>query len=146
MRLPNAAARWSRTVPRFVRVDRTIQEEAEIMRNMLALLAAGAIAVAALGWYLGWYHLQTTPTADGHRQINVDVNTKKIVEDVNKEIKQGSAKIDEVLHSKGQSQGSTPPSVGTQPGAPVSTSTGRFRVEKDIVVDTEGVSSPVPIK
>lgn len=113
------------------------------MRNILALLAAGAIAVAGLGWYLGWYQFKSTPSADGHRQINIDVNTTKIVEDVNKEIKQSSKKIDEVLHSKGQSQSSsTPPPVGGHS----STSTRRFSVEGGQLIDTEGVSSPVPIK
>jgi hypothetical protein len=116
------------------------------MRNMLALLAVGAIAVAGLGWYMGWYQFKSTPSADGHRQINIDVNTKKIVEDVNKEIKEGGKKLDQVLQSKGQPQGGTPPAVGAQPGHPISSSSGRFRVEGGVLVDTEGVSSPVPIK
>jgi hypothetical protein len=112
------------------------------MRNMLALLAVGAIAVAGLGWYMGWYQFKSTPSADGHRQINIDVDTKKIVADVNKEIKEGGKKLDQVLQSKGQ----PPPAVGAQPGHPISSPSGRFRVEGGVLVDTEGVSSPVPIK
>jgi hypothetical protein len=115
------------------------------MRNILALLAAGALAVGGLGWYLGWYHVKTTPSADGHREIKIDVDTRKIADDVNKEIKQGSKKIDEVLHPKGQ-QSSVPPPVGTQSTSPINLSPSRFRVEGGVVVDTQGVSSPAPIK
>ena len=54
------------------------------MRNLLALLAAGLLVFIGLGWHLGWYRVQSAPSADGHRQINVDLNTKKIAEDVSK--------------------------------------------------------------
>ncbi len=114
------------------------------MRNILAMLAAGALAVAGLGWYMGWYHFQSTPSANGHRQINIDVDTKKVAEDVNKEIKQAGKKIDQVLHSSGAQ--STPPPVGPQSGRPLNVSPSRFRVEGGVLVDTEGVSSPVPLK
>jgi hypothetical protein len=117
------------------------------MRNTLALVAAGVLAVAGLGWYLGWYQVKSTPMPDGHRAINIDVNGKKIAEDVNKEIKQGSQKIDEILHSKGgQQQSSTLPSVGTSTERPGGAAPSRYRVEGGVLIDTEGVSSPVPVK
>jgi hypothetical protein len=107
------------------------------MRNTLALLAAGVLAFAGIGWYLGWYHVKTTPTADGHRTINVDVDTKKIESDVAKEVKQGEQFL------KNQNGGSTSV-VNPSTATPAKT---RFHVnEKGELVDTEGVSTPVPIK
>ena len=114
------------------------------MRNTLAMLAAGALGFAGLGWYLGWFHVRSTPASNGHREINIDVDTKKIAEDVNKEIKQGSQKIDEILHPKGSTQQTVVPGGVTVPGTS-GLSTSRFRVEGGVLIDTEGVSTPVPI-
>jgi hypothetical protein len=116
------------------------------MRNTLALLAAGVLAVAGLGWYLGWYQVKSTPLPDGHRAINIDVNGKKIAEDVNKEIKQGSQKLDEILHSKGGPQSGVVPAVVTPSARPDGVAPSRFRVEGGVLIDTEGVSLPVPVK
>src|ERR1700726_2506454 len=126
------------------------------MRNTLALLAAGVLAVAGLGWYLGWYQVKSTPLPDGHRAINIDVDGKKIAEDVNKEIKQGSQKLDEILHSKGGPQSSVAPPGGGPGGVgpaaapptarPDGAAASRFRVEGGVLIDTEGVSLPVPVK
>ena len=52
------------------------------MRNLLALLATAVIVFAAVGWYLGWYKVQSSVPQDGHQSINVDVNNKKIKEDI----------------------------------------------------------------
>ncbi|MBI2804944.1 MAG: hypothetical protein HYX68_08185 [Planctomycetes bacterium] len=54
------------------------------MRNLLALVGAVVVLVVGLGWYLGWYQVGTEPSQDGHRKINVDVNTGKIKSDLNK--------------------------------------------------------------
>ena len=51
------------------------------MRNILALIGALVVGFAALGWYLEWYKIGTKPGSDGHREINVDLDTKKIIED-----------------------------------------------------------------
>jgi|GEM_PF-1018369 len=121
------------------------------MRNILALLAAGLLAFAGLGWYLGWYHVQSAPAPDGHREIKVDLDTKKIKEDVNKEIKEGTQKVEELLHNKGgQSQPSIPPlippPVGTSSSAPANIGEVRFRVNPDGTVSYSGeVSVPAPI-
>jgi hypothetical protein len=117
------------------------------MRNILALLAAGLLAFAGLGWYLGWYHVQSTPTSDGHREIKVDLDTKKITEDVSKDIKQGSQKLDEIVHPKGgQSQSSIPPPVGTSSSVPANIGEARFRVNPDGTLSYSGeVSVPAPI-
>jgi len=53
------------------------------MRNLLALAAAALLAFAGIGWYLGWYKIETNATSSG-RHISIDLNTPKIKEDVGK--------------------------------------------------------------
>ena len=52
------------------------------MRNLLAFTAAVVLTVAGLGWYLGWYRVNSAPSANGHRNVNIDLNTDKITEDI----------------------------------------------------------------
>lgn len=54
------------------------------MRNLLAFLAAAALTVAGLGWYLDWYRVQATPTDAGHRKVNIDIDTNKIGDDLHR--------------------------------------------------------------
>ena len=54
------------------------------MRNLLALVGLVVVGFAGIGWYNGWYTIGSEPTSDGHRRINVDVNTKEIGEDLSK--------------------------------------------------------------
>jgi hypothetical protein len=79
------------------------------MRNLLALAALVLIGFGGLGWYLGWYKIHTAPTADGHRQIEIDVDTNKIKSDVNK----GENKVHDWLNEKNNTQSSTVPTTGT---------------------------------
>ncbi|MCI0739431.1 MAG: hypothetical protein L0Y72_10335 [Gemmataceae bacterium] len=53
------------------------------MRNLLALLGLSLVIFLGLGWYLGWYKIHSSPSADGHRQIQIDLNTPKIKQDLN---------------------------------------------------------------
>ena len=85
------------------------------MKNLLALGAAGVIGFAGIGWYLGWYKIQTTPTADGHRQISIDLNTPKIKEDVGK----GKEKLRDYLNGDDNTPpGSSSPGTSTPSGNP----------------------------
>ena len=52
------------------------------MRNMLAFLAAMALAFACTGWYLNWFAFNSTPAPAGHRSVTVDFNTPKIAADL----------------------------------------------------------------
>jgi hypothetical protein len=98
------------------------------MRNILALIGAVVLIVAGLGWYFGWYQLGTDPASDGHRKINVDVNTQKIVDDV----KKGEQKVSDLITH--ETKGSTPPAHTTTTPATqkkVDGQTTGFQFDKD---------------
>lgn len=67
------------------------------MRNLLALGALALLGFVGFGWYLGWYKVQSTPTADGHRQIQIDLDTNKFKTDVAK----GENKVHDILSNTG---------------------------------------------
>lgn len=68
------------------------------MKNLLALAAFAVLLFAAIGWYLGWYRIRTTPTQEGHHQITIDLNSPKIGEDLQK----GKDKLSKLLHDTGE--------------------------------------------
>jgi hypothetical protein len=74
------------------------------MKNLLALLGALVVTFVAAGWYLGWYQVQTTTDANGHREVNIDLNTKKIQADINK----GVDKVEKVIEHKNTTGTDTP--------------------------------------
>jgi len=117
------------------------------MRNLLALLAAVVLVVAGLGWYLGWFHVRATPTGDGHEQISIDVDKKKIAADVKKGVEQGTHQVETFLKKEGV--GTTPgvmPGQAPPPG-PVGGITNSFRYKTDGTLEYTGeVSVPVPLK
>jgi hypothetical protein len=83
------------------------------MRNMLALVAAAGLTFAGAGWYLGWYHVEKAPAAEGHRAVHIDINSDKISADLKKggEKVQGvlDNKINGVKPSEGALESTTPP-------------------------------------
>ena len=75
---------------------------------MLAFFAAAVLTFAGLGWYLDWYTISSSPAADGHRQVKINLNTNKIEQDVEK----GGQKVRNMLEKdKKDSNGKT----GAQP-------------------------------
>ncbi len=118
------------------------------MRNILALVAAAALIVVGLGWYLGWYHVQTTPSSDGHQHISIDVDKKKIAEDVKHGVHEGTQKVEEFIKKEGGTTpaGSTPPRVQVSPDHPISGVQSRFKYNSDGTIEYTGeVSTPIPI-
>ncbi len=63
------------------------------MRNLLAFLAAVCLTVGVSGWYLGWYTIDTPPAPQGRRNVNIEINTVKIGED----IQRGSERLQDLL-------------------------------------------------
>ena len=112
------------------------------MRNILACIAAGVLILAGVGWYLGWFRVQTAPAPDGHREVKIDVDGNKVKADLNK----GEQSIEKLIHQgkDGKPQSVSPGSSSSLSVPPTGT---RFRVENGVLVDTTGeVSAPVPIK
>ena len=66
------------------------------MRNLLAFLSAAVLVFAGAGWYLGWYKVHSIPAAEGHRSVNIDIDGRKIGDDLHK----GEEKIQEALDKK----------------------------------------------
>jgi hypothetical protein len=90
----------------------------QTMRNLLALLGAALVTFAVVGWFRDWYKIQTGPDAAGHREVNIDINGRKIKQDLNK----GREKLHEVLDHKGQetapAAAHAAPNAGTPAFAP----------------------------
>ena len=86
------------------------------MRNTLAFVAALALAVAGLGWYLGWYQVQAKPGRAGHQTLNIDINTDKAARDIHhaeeEVIDKGKDKIHDLVE-KGKQAGADQPAGGT---------------------------------
>jgi hypothetical protein len=64
------------------------------MRNILALVGAATVAFLALGWYLGWYQVSSTPNTHGQQSVQVEINPDKITEDVKKGVEKGGQIVD----------------------------------------------------
>jgi len=93
------------------------------MRNTLAFLAAAVIAVAAVGYYLDWFSIRGTPSADGHKKYVLDVNAEKIGEDVHKASDEIKHKVEEKAEKAKKDHKST--EAPKMPGADAVTGSGR---------------------
>jgi hypothetical protein len=54
------------------------------MRNILAFLGALVVTLVAVGWYENWFQVRTTPGPDGNRNISIDIDSKKVGDDITK--------------------------------------------------------------
>jgi len=81
------------------------------MRNLLAFTAALVLTAAGLGWYLGWYRIHSAPASGGHRNVNIDINTDKINDDIHRAEKKLLDQANEHFQStkdKGEKRSDTP--------------------------------------
>ncbi len=78
------------------------------MRNLLALAAALVLVFAGIGWYRGWYKVETEPSSPGHQSVNIDFNRDKIVEDGAQGVKKVEEKLQKVLKQVGTTDGASP--------------------------------------
>jgi hypothetical protein len=74
------------------------------MRNLLALLAALLLIFAGLGWYLDWFKVKQHPSEPGHNNVSIDINTKKIGQDLHK----GEQKLQQILDSAAKDKDKVP--------------------------------------
>ena len=63
------------------------------MRNLFALLGALVVAFAVVGWYRGWYTVESEAGNSGHESVNIEINRGRINEDLHK----GSERIHDAL-------------------------------------------------
>lgn len=65
------------------------------MRNMLALLGLVVVLFLGLGWYLDWYSFRPASviTDPSRKTYTIDINTKKITDDVGKKIHDGEERL-----------------------------------------------------
>jgi hypothetical protein len=84
------------------------------MKNTLALIGLVVVLAIGLGWYFGWYQFSTSPGEDGHRKINVDVNTKKIIEDEQNLQKKVTGAINNQTQQQGTNVVPSVPSPGQE--------------------------------
>jgi hypothetical protein len=75
-----------------------------LMRNILALLAASVLTLAGVGWYLGWYSVESTTGTAGKRQVNIEVDSRKISED----LQRGTEKIQQVIDQNKAADSTSP--------------------------------------
>jgi hypothetical protein len=115
------------------------------MRNLLAFLAAAVLVVAALGWYLDWYKIESVPTLGGHEEVNIDIDSKKITADVEKGAERGAEKLHDVLQKKGAAEGSEPPATGqTASGKPTPATGPRIEIHAEEESTVPGAKIPPP--
>lgn len=54
------------------------------MKNLLALAAFLVLLFVAVGYFRGWYQIQSSPTQGGGNRVTIDFNSTKIHQDLNK--------------------------------------------------------------
>src|SRR5262249_26272760 len=87
--------------------------------NLLAFVAAIAITIGGIGWYRDWFHIQTQAGAPGTRSVEININTKKIGDD----LKKGEEKLIEKAEKKLEEKkdGATRPKDDSAKEPPVKT-------------------------
>jgi hypothetical protein len=86
------------------------------MRNLLALLAALLLLFAGVGWYRDWFKVHSQPTSPGHRNVNIDIDTHKIGQDLHR----GEQRLQQILESSKDAKGDpakVPASIDNDPKA-----------------------------
>jgi len=92
------------------------------MRNLLALVGAVVVGFAVVGWYMNWYQLSFSKTADGQLRVETKVDADRVVKDTSDKAKQVGALLGDQI-DRVQKDAATPsPTPGTTP-APVAVPT-----------------------
>jgi hypothetical protein len=78
------------------------------VKNLLAFLGGAIVTFAALGWYLDWYKIKSEAGPAGHRKVNIDFDSAKIADDVQKGVQKGEQKLHGTLDKGGMGNASDP--------------------------------------
>jgi len=94
------------------------------MRNLLAFLAAAAIAFLGLGWYLGWYAVHPALTAPGRQSYTIDIDAKKIKDDVQRGVRKSGDALEDWFEKSPVDEAVKEVEKKVQPPEPVKTKIG----------------------
>ena len=70
------------------------------MRNLLAFVAASLLVFLGLGYYLDWYRIDKLASSQSGQQITIDLNSRKIAEDVHRGAEQGAEGVKKFLENR----------------------------------------------
>lgn len=88
------------------------------MKNLLALAAFVLLLFVAVGYFRGWYNINTAPTDDGHKKVIIDINSQKVKQDLDT----GTNKVKQILDKDGKPNEPASQNTSTpQPPAPITT-------------------------
>ena len=51
------------------------------MKNLVFLLFLAVLAFAVIGYWQEWFKIEGVPSGEGHRRLQIDINTTKIKSD-----------------------------------------------------------------
>ena len=88
------------------------------MRNLLALVGLAVVGFAGAGWYLGWYKVGQQTDAQGHPQLQIQVNPTQVQSDLKKAEQRVLDAAQKIQGSGNPQQPSTTPSYGAPPPPP----------------------------
>lgn len=86
------------------------------MRNMLALIGAAVVGFGGVGWYLGWYKLSVSKSADGTLQVTTNVDTNRVVKDAGDGARHVGEFIGTQVENAKKDAANTPVTPATTPG------------------------------
>jgi hypothetical protein len=64
------------------------------MKNLIFLLFLAILGFAVAGYFLDWYKIEGVPSGEGHRKLQIDINTTKIKDDFDR----GTEKVQEGIN------------------------------------------------
>ena len=89
------------------------------MRNLLALFALLLLVFVGVGWFLDWYQVRSDPAPTGHQNVNIDINSTKIIADVHKGIQKLEEKKQALATEPKDDGAAKPAAVDAAPAKPV---------------------------
>jgi hypothetical protein len=76
------------------------------MRSLFGFVGGVVVAFLGLGWYFQWYTITKEPgTQPGHTRIGIEIDTRKVKEDVQQGVEAGSKAVQGAI-SNAQKSGS----------------------------------------
>ncbi len=88
------------------------------MRNLLALVGLVVIGFAGAGWYLGWYKLGVESNNPSHPKFNVEIESDKIKQDLQKGAKTVGSVVGKEVNGQLVRQQVTPSELPPLPAPP----------------------------